>query len=96
MISLYLSCVKSHRSREKEIFQNFFLVTFDQFLQLYQYVAESNGDKCAWSAVLLSNYAVQQNLQYLYRVTTVHPGHQCFHLAPLVPKIPMAGFAVET
>jgi len=73
-------CVtKTQRPQEKEIFQ-IFLVTLDQFLQLYQYVAESSGDKCARSAVLLSNYAVQQNLQYLYRATTVHQGHQSFHL----------------
>ena len=96
MISLYVSFVKFQRSQEKEIFSNFFLVTSDQFLQLYEYVAESNGDKCAWSAVLWSYHAMQQNLQYLYRAATVHPGHPCFHRAPLVPKIPMAGLAVET
>jgi hypothetical protein len=44
----------------------------------------------------LRDYAVQQNLQYLSRAATAHQGHQGFHLAPLVPKIPMAGFAVET
>ena len=89
-------CVtKTQRPQEREFFQ-IFLVKLDQFLQLYQYVAESSGDKCARSAVLLSNYAVQQNLQYLFRSTMVHQGHRSFHLAPLAPKIPMAGLAVET
>ena len=91
MILLYVLCYKNSTSSRERNFSNFFLVTLDQILQLSQYVAESNGDKCARSAVLLSNSAVQQNLQYLYRVTTVHQGHQCFHRAPLVPKIPMAG-----
>ena len=89
-------CYKISTSSRERNFSKFFLVTLDQFLQLYQYVAESSGDKCARSAVLLSNYAVQQNLQYLFRSTMVHQGHRSFHLAPLAPKIPMAGLAVET